>query len=79
MHFTHRSAHGGQAHEAAFEGSTELLSELEAKFPNVFAEPKFPITEHRTPFTIPLIDPAVQPKRQKLYPMSTLELDELRK
>ena len=29
------------------------------------------------PFTIPLIDPSVQPKKRKLYPMSLLEVDEL--
>ena len=31
------------------------------------------------PFTIPLIDPSVQPKKRKLYPMSLLELEELQK
>ena len=31
------------------------------------------------PFTIPLLDPSVQPKKHKLYPMSLLELDELQK
>ena len=28
LNFTHQSAHGGQAHEARFEGSQELLEEL---------------------------------------------------
>ena len=31
------------------------------------------------PFTIPLIDPSMQPKKRKLYPMSSLELEELSK
>ena len=31
------------------------------------------------PFTIPLIDPSVQPKKRKLYPMSSIELEELQK
>ena len=31
------------------------------------------------PFTIPLIDPSVQPKKRKLCPMSSLELEELQK
>ena len=31
------------------------------------------------PFTIPLIDPSVQPKKRELYPMSLLELEELQK
>ena len=33
LKFTHRSAHGGQAHEAKFEGSQELLNELKAAHP----------------------------------------------
>ena len=78
LNFTHRSAHGGQVKEAAFEGSRELLGELETAFPKVFDEPSYPITANRTPFTIELVDPALPPKRRKLYPMSSLELDELR-
>ena len=78
LNFTHRLAHGGQVKEAAFEGSHELLGELETAFPKVFDEPQYPITANRTPFTIELVDPALPPKRRKLYPMSSLELDELR-
>ena len=59
LNFTHRSAHSGQAHEAKFEGSQELLNELKAAYPQIFAEPVYPITENCTPFTIPLIDPSV--------------------
>ena len=33
LHFTHRSAHGGQTHEARFEGSQELLDELKSAHP----------------------------------------------
>ena len=33
LNFTHRSAHGGQAHEACFEGSQELLDELKSAHP----------------------------------------------
>ena len=33
LNFTHRSAHGGQAHEACFEGSQELLDELKPAHP----------------------------------------------
>ena len=58
--------------------SRELLGELESAFPKVFDEPQYPITANRTPFTIELVDPALPPKRRKLYPMSSLELDELR-
>ena len=44
----------------------------------MFDEPQYPITANRTPFTIELVDPALPPKCRKLYPMSSLELDELR-
>ena len=30
LNFTHRSTHGGQAHEARFKGSQELLEELKS-------------------------------------------------
>ena len=39
LNFTHRSTHGGLAHEYEFKRSKKLLSELEASFPDVFAEP----------------------------------------
>ena len=59
LNFTHRSSHGGQAHEAKFEGSQELLDELKATHPEIFAEPVYPITKNCTPFTTPLINPSV--------------------
>ena len=79
LHFTHRSAHSGQAHEARFEGSQELLDELKSAHPQIFAEPMYPITDNHVPFTIPLIDPSMQPKKRKLYPMLSLEPEELQK
>ena len=33
LNFTHRSAHGGQAHEDQFKGSQELLEELKSAHP----------------------------------------------
>ena len=54
-----------------------MLGELETAFPKVFDEPQYPITANRTQFTIELVDPALPPKGRKLYPMSSLELDEL--
>ena len=59
LNFMHRSAHSGQAHEAKFEGSQELLDELKAAHPQIFAEPVYLITENHTPFTILLIGPSV--------------------
>ena len=70
---THRAAHGSKV-EHRFEGSTELLAELEQEYPRVFAEPEFLITEHRTPFSIPLVDLMVQLTQRKLYPWPLLEL-----
>ena len=78
LNFAHRSAHGEQVKEAAFEGSCELLGELESAFLKVFDEPQYPITANCTPFTIELVDPALPPKCRELYPMSSLELDKLR-
>ena len=62
LNFTHLLAHGGQVKEAAFEGSHELLGELESVFPKVFDEPQYPITANHTLFTIELVDPALPPK-----------------
>ena len=59
LNFTHRSSHGGQAHEAKFEGFQEFLDELKAAHRQFFAEPIYPITKNCMPFTIPLIDPSV--------------------
>ena len=59
LNFTHRSAHDGQAHEARFEGSQELLVKLKTSHPSIFAEPEYPITDNCMPFTIPLIDPSM--------------------
>ena len=53
LNFTHWSAYGGQAHEARFEGSQELLDELKSAHPQIFAELTYPITDNRVPFTIP--------------------------
>ena len=61
LNFTHWSAHGGQAHEARFEGFQELLEELKTAHSLIFAELEYLVTDNRVPFTIPLIDPSVQP------------------
>ena len=73
LNIMHRAAHGSDI-EHCFKGSTKLLAELEQEYPRVFAEPEFPITEHRTLFSIPLADPTAQPTRCKLYPLSSLKL-----
>ena len=73
LNVMHSAAHGSDI-EHRFEGSTKLLAELEHEYPRVFAEPEFLITEHRTPFYIPLVDPTAQTTHRKLYPLSSLEL-----
>ena len=55
------------------------MDELKSAHPQISAEPSYPITDNRVPFTIPLVDPSVQPKKRKLYPMSSLKLEELQK
>ena len=67
LNIMHRAAHGSDV-EHCFEGSTKLLAELEQEYPHVFAKHEFPITNHRIPFLIPLVDSMVQPTHQKLYP-----------
>ena len=55
-----------------------LLTELEWEHPTVFIKPSYPIKTNRKLFMMPLIDPSLPPKRRKLYPLSYLELDELK-
>ena len=57
--------------------SEQLLDSLEHDFPEVFAEPTYPIVKWHDPFQIKLLDELVQPARRKIYPLSELELQEL--
>ena len=58
--------------------SEQLLDEFEVWYPQVFKELTYPIVENRVPFTIPLVDSTIPPPKCKLYPLSELELEELR-
>ena len=78
LHYIHRAAHGLEMIGIKSAASERLLDDLECKFPQVFVEPVYPIHKGRNPFRIKLVDEAVQPKRRKLYPLSELELQELR-
>ena len=60
LNVMHGAAHGSDV-EHCFESSTKLLAEVEQECPRVFAEPEFPITVHRNRFSIPLVDPMMQP------------------
>lgn len=79
LHFTHRAAHGSEGTVRKSSKGEQLLDQVEMEFPSVFAEPTYPITEGRDPFRIKLVDEAAVPPRRKLYPLSELELTELRK
>ena len=59
LHFTHRAAHGSETIGIKTAASERLLDDLECEFPEVFAEPKYPILEGRDPFRIKLIDESV--------------------
>ena len=78
LHYIHRAAHGSETIGIKSAASERLLDDLEREFPQVFAEPVYPIHKGRDPFRIKLVDEAVQPKRRKLYPLLELELQELR-
>jgi len=54
--FTHCAAHGDTTEKVVNTQSKTLLDELEARYPAVFREPKYPIIENRIPFRIPLVD-----------------------
>ena len=82
--FTHRHAFGstGGDKPASEELAADYLQDLKNQFPQVFAEPKFPIVrdnsvhfEHR----IRLKDEAAPPPRRKIYPLDQEELAELKK
>ena len=73
LNVLHRAAHESYI-EHHFKGSTKLHAKLEQEYSRVFVEPEFLITEHRTPFSIPLVDPTQQPTHHKLYLLLSLEL-----
>ena len=78
LHYIHRAAHGSETIGIKSAASERLLDNLEREFPQVFAEPVYPINKGRNPFRIKLVNKVVQPKCRKLYPVSELELQELR-
>ena len=77
MYLTHQAAHGDTTDIVVNIKSEQLLDELEVLY-QVFKEPTFPIVDNRVPFTIPLVDSTIPLPKRKLYPLSKLELEELR-
>ena len=59
LHFTHRAAYGSETIGIKTAESTLLLDALEREFPEVFAEPTYPIVKGRDQFRIKLLDESV--------------------
>ena len=59
LHYTNRAAHGSETIGIKMVESEQLLDSLERDFPEVFAEPTYPIAKGRDPFRIKLLDESV--------------------
>ena len=59
LHYTHRAAHGSETIGIKMVESEQLLDSLERDFPEVFAEPTYPIVKGHDPFRIKLLDESV--------------------
>ena len=87
LHFTHRTAHGGDGDNAAAHGTLAALAESELKrlkcdYSTVFAEPTYPVDrsgERVFEHNIPLKDENAPPPKRRLYPLDQEELQELKK
>ena len=59
LHYTHRAAHGSETISINMVESEWLLDSLEHDFPEVFAEPTYPIVKGRDSFRIKFLDESV--------------------
>ena len=59
LHYMHQAAHGSKTIGIKTAESTLLLDALEHEFPEVFAEPTYPIVKRCDPFWIKLLDKSV--------------------
>lgn len=63
--------------------ASEAMGKLKAGYPEVFADPVYPVDRSDCPtqfeHAIPLVDESASPPRRKLYPLDTRELAELKK
>ena len=59
LHYMHRAAHGSKTIGIKTAESTLLFNALECEFPEVFAEPTYPIVKGRDPFRINLLNESV--------------------
>ncbi len=60
----------------------ESLEKLKGSYPEVFADPVYPVDRSDCPthfeHSIPLVDESAPPPKRKLYPLDTRELAELK-
>ena len=56
FNLTYHVAHGGNKVAEVNQHSEKMLDELEKEYQDMFSEPRYPISEYRQPFWIPLID-----------------------
>ena len=59
LHYTHQVVHGSETIGIKTAKSTLLLDALEREFPEVFAEPTYPIVQGCDPFRIKLLNESV--------------------
>ena len=59
LHYINRAAHGSETIGIKSAASERLLDDLEREFPQVFAEPVYPISKGHGPFCIEHVDEAM--------------------
>ena len=59
LHYIHHAAHGSETIGIKSAASEQLLDDLKREFPQVFAEPVYPISKGRDPFCIKVVDESV--------------------
>lgn len=88
LNFTHRAAHGGNDDVDVEHGfytklAASELENLKKKYPQVFADPVYPVDrsacEVQFEHSIPLVDEGAPPPKKRLYPLDSVELVELKK
>ena len=59
LHYMYQAAHGSETVGIKTAESKQLLDALEHEFPEVLAEPTYPIVKGHDPFQIKLLDESV--------------------
>jgi hypothetical protein len=88
LNFTHRTSHGEDGDLEGHSGkyarlAKESLERLKAKYPEVFSEPKYPVSREGCDVNIKhqirLVDESAPPPKRRIYPLDNSELEELKK